>query len=157
MKFAAAFSLFLTLSVASHAQAQERQWSLDASNNQAFLSFGVPESDDVGLSLWCDVGKTKISALMPDSVAKLHQGEILTVQVDVDGHAERVIGLVSRDGASGKLVVVTYFGLKGSVMQALRHGQTLALSVKGHVTRFPIADADFDGLVDACNGIDPAG
>lgn len=39
--------------VCSPAKAQEREWSLDASDQEAYLIFGVADSDDVGVSLWC--------------------------------------------------------------------------------------------------------
>lgn len=145
----------LVLSFPAHAQ--ERQWSLDTVNNQVFLVFGVPESDDVGLSFWCDIGKSKVQAFLPETVAAIKNGERITIGVDIDGHSEKIMAKVARDDGSGKLTVATTFGLEGSLMKALRAGQFLAINVKGHVTSLPIADADFDGLVDACNGIDPAG
>ena len=53
--------LLLTVSLIAAATAstaaQERQWTLDASDEDAYLIFGVPESDDVGLSLWCPIQK----------------------------------------------------------------------------------------------------
>ena len=142
---------------ATQAQAQERQWGLDTVNNQAFLVFGVPESDDVGLSFWCDIGKAKVSAFLPETVAPLRRGEHINIVMEVDGKAEKLSATVARDEGSGKLTIETTFGLDGSMMRALRKGQSLAITVKGHVNSFPIADANFDGLVDACNGIDPAG
>ena len=157
MRFASVSTFFFGLIFVTQAQAQERQWGLDTVNNQAFLVFGVPESDDVGLSFWCDVGKSKVSAFLPETVAALRRGEHTNIVMDVDGQAERLSATVSRDDGSGKLTVEASFGLKGSMMKALRQGQTLAITVKDHVDSFPIADANFDGLVDACNGIDPAG
>ena len=157
MRFVSFSAVFLALILAPQAHAQERQWGLDTVNNQAFLVFGVPESDDVGLSFWCDIGKSKVSAFLPETVAPLRRGERTNIAMDVDGHAEKLSATVSHDDGSGKLTVETTFGLKGSMMKALRAGQSLAITVKGHVNSFPIADANFDGLVDACNGIDPAG
>ena len=55
MRIAFLTTYFVTLLVSTLALAQERQWSLDTVNNQVFLVFGVPESDDVGLSFWCDI------------------------------------------------------------------------------------------------------
>ena len=75
----------------------------------------------------------------------------------VDGHSEKILAKVARDGGSQKLTVETTFGLAGTLMKSLRAGQSLRINVKGHDSSFPIADADFDGFVDACNGIDPAG
>ena len=157
MRFVSVSTTFLAMIFATQAGAQERQWGLDTVNNQAFLVFGVPESDDVGLSFWCDIGKSKVSAFLPETVAPLRRGEHTNIMMNVDGQAEKLSATVSHDDGSGKLTLETTFGLKGSMMKALREGQSLAITVKGHVNSFPIADADFDGLVDACNGVDPAG
>ena len=148
---------FLALLASAGANAQERQWSLDTVNNQVFLVFGVPESDDVGLSFWCDIGKSTVQAFLPETVAVIHSGENITIGMNVDGHSEKIVAKVARDTGTQKLTVETTFGLAGSLMKSLRAGQSLGVNVKGHVSSFPIADADFDGLVDACNGIDPAG
>ena len=147
----------LAFLLTAQARGQERQWSLDTINEQVFLVFGVPESDDVGLSFWCTIGKSKVQAFLPETVAAIHPGEVITIGVDIDGHSEKILGKVARDGGSQKLTVETVFGLTGSLMKALRAGQSLGINVKGHISSFPITDANFDGLVDACNGIDPAG
>ncbi len=57
------FALGLLLAGAAHAQ--ERDWMLDASEEDAYLIFGVPESDDVGVSLWCRIGKGAVNLYMP--------------------------------------------------------------------------------------------
>jgi hypothetical protein len=48
-----------------HAHAQERDWMLDASEEDAYLIFGVPDSDDVGVSLWCPIGKGSVNLYLP--------------------------------------------------------------------------------------------
>ena len=51
-------ALLLALGLASGAaHAQERDWALDASDQEAYLIFGVSDTDDVGVSLWCRTRK----------------------------------------------------------------------------------------------------
>lgn len=145
------------LSATVQAQAQERQWSLDTVNNQVFLVFGVPESDDVGLSFWCDIGKTKVQAFLPEGVAAIRRGQQIKINVKIDAYSEKILALVAGDDGSQKLTVETTFGLQGSLMKALRAGQSLGINVNGHESHFPLADADFDGFVGACKGIEPLG
>ncbi len=154
MKFVATAALFFTLCVASYAQAQEREWSLGTTEKQAFLVFGVPDTDDVGFSFWCDVGKSKISAFLPDTVAKLRRGERLTMKIDVDGKGFALPARANIDDGTAKMNVETSFGLKDLLMARLREADDMAITVKNHVSSFPLADADFDGFVDACNGVD---
>ena len=51
--------------------AQERQWALDTADNDAFLVFGVAESDDVGISFWCTIGSDKLKVFVPEGSADL--------------------------------------------------------------------------------------
>ncbi len=65
-------SLVLALGlIAGAAHAQEREWSLDTSDQDAYLIFGVPETDDVGVSLWCPIGKGVVNLFVPVPVAKM--------------------------------------------------------------------------------------
>ena len=47
------FAVIVMVLATGGPSAQERQWSLDAGDQDAYLIFGVPDSDDVGVSLWC--------------------------------------------------------------------------------------------------------
>ena len=60
---------------AGAAQAQEREWSLDVSEEEAYLIFGVPDTDDVGVSLWCPVGKGVVRLYLPVPTAEISKAE----------------------------------------------------------------------------------
>ena len=136
------------------ALAQERQWNLQSTDKQTFLIFGVPNTDDVGFSLWCEVGKNQMSAFMPERQAPLKAGEKVSMLISVDGKQQALHGLVTKDAASGLLTVESKFGLKDALVSRLQTGQSLSISVKGHTTTFPFGDADFAGLLAACKGED---
>jgi hypothetical protein len=133
--------------------AQERQWTLDATDNQVFLVFGVPETDDVGLSFWCDIGKGTVSAYMPEPQVKLRDGERTRMVISIDGKATRLAGKAEKEQATGHFTVEAPFKLKDALMKKLRDGQSISVSIKGHATTYPLEDADFDGFVDGCNGV----
>ena len=138
----------------SPAFAQERQWNLESTDKQTFLVFGVPNSDDVGFSLWCEVGKSEMSAFMPERQVPLKVGEKVSMLISVDGKQQTLRGLVSKDAASGQLTVESKFGLKDILISRLQGAQSLSISVKGHTTTLPFGDADFAGLLSACKGED---
>ncbi len=59
-------SVFLAaLALAGPVMAQERQWTLDASDQDAYLVFGVPDTDDVGISLWCPIRQGVVNLYLP--------------------------------------------------------------------------------------------
>ena len=136
------------------ALAQERQWNLQSTGKQTFLIFGVPNTDDVGFSLWCEVGKGQMSAFMPERQVPLKAGEKVPMLISIDGKQQALRGHVTKDAASGQLTVETKFSLKDGLISRLQTGQSLSISVKGHNTTFPFGEADFAGLLLACKGED---
>ncbi len=143
---------FLAVMV-SAATAQERQWTLDSTDNQVFLVFGVPETDDVGLSFWCEINKGTVSAYMPEPQVKLRDGERTRMTIVIDGKVTKLAGKAEKDAATGHFTVEAPFKLKDALMKRLHDGQSILVSVKGHATTYPLEDADFDGFVGACNGV----
>ena len=150
------FLMWATAAVALSlpAQAQERQWSLDATNKQAFLVFGVPDTDDVGLSFWCDIGTDRMAAYLPDSFVRLKSGERTMMRIAVDGKTFLLPATAARDPASGHITVEGKFKAKDVLMKSLSNGETVAVNIKGHSATYPLADADFEGLLSTCAQVD---
>jgi len=144
--------LLVCLVFSTGAIAQERQWSLDTADNQAFLTFGVPDSEDVGLSLWCEIGKNQMSLFMPETKSRLRVGENVPMLVLVNGVRSQLIGIAAKDAASGLMSVEAKFGLKDRLISGLTDAQTISVRVKNHDTNFPFSDADFSGLLATCKG-----
>ncbi len=144
----------LAVALSGQAEAQERQWSLDATDRQAFLVFGVPETDDVGLSFWCDIGTNRMAAYLPDSFAKLKSGERTVMTLSVDGKGFALPATAARDPGSGHVTVEAKFKAKDALMKNLANGETVGVSIKGHHATYPLVDADFEGLLNTCAQID---
>lgn len=134
------------------AQAQERQWTLDATAQEAFLVFGVPETDDVGLSFWCKIGTKKMSAYMPAKVAKLHAGETTTMHITANGKTFNLPAKAAMDGVKGKFTVEGQFLSTDKLFTNLETADDVAIAIKGFKASYPLTDADFTGLLSACNG-----
>ncbi len=150
-------SFFIAVATAllvTTAQAQERQWSLDATDRQAFLLFGVPDTDDVGLSFWCEIGSKRMAAYMPESFSPLKIGEKTTMTLTIDGAVFNLAATAARDQASNRMTVEAPFKRDNKLISKLKDAQTVAVSVKGHHATYPLADADVQGLLDTCSGID---
>ena len=81
--------------------AQERQWSLDSSEDDAYLIFGVPESDDVGISFWCTMGSGEIRLFIPETDAALKSEQALDYTIEA-GVTFALAGrtLANEEGAS---------------------------------------------------------
>ena len=56
------------------AMAQERIWNLDQTDQEAYLVFGVPETDDVGVSFWCTLQSGIVKFYVPETDPDLETG-----------------------------------------------------------------------------------
>ncbi len=133
-------------------QAQERQWTLDATAQEAFLVFGVPETDDVGLSFWCKIGTKKMSAYMPANVAKLRVGEKTTMHITANRKTSTLPAVAALDGAKGKFTVEGQFLTTDKLFTNLQAADDVTIAIKNFKASYPLTDADFDGLLSACSG-----
>ncbi len=131
----------LLIGLASPAVAQEREWSLGASGEDVFLAFGVPETVDIGVSFWCRIGGKGVSLFAPVPGPST---DALKVALDVGGNAYDLHAKIS-DGS-----IEAALKPQGDVLAALKAADRFALTIGKHKTTFPLAGADFDGLVAMC-------
>ena len=151
----APFVLALGL-LAGAAHAQERAWTLDASDEDAYLIFGVPESDDVGVSLWCPIGKGVVNLYLPVPTAELARLEEatkekaapLTIISGSETATFRAKADVNREAAVSSLEVEieVQHPLVGALVKEDR------FTVKSGETEivFPLYEADVAGLLELC-------
>lgn len=142
------FCLFLTL---TPAYAQERQWSLDASGSEAYLVFGVADTDDVGLSFWCKIGSGTVSIFERFDRKVIVKDQPTKVKLKVDGEIFdiKMQASVSEGSNSGSLEGPVSVG--GTVMKAVLHANKFSLTAFGHTSSYPLADADVAGLLQTCS------
>ena len=134
--------------------AQERQWTLDSTDKEAFLVFGVPDTDDVGLSFWCAIGSGKVSAYLPLNAPILKAGQHADMKLTVNGKAFHLPAVAAHDTNGGHMTIEGKFLLKDKLLSVLKNGTSVAVTIKKRTDIYPLVDADFDGLVNACNGLD---
>lgn len=134
------------------AVAQERQWSVDSSDKQAFLVFGVPDTADVGLSFWCDIGSNKMSLFVPVASTTAKPGQRPLVIATVNGQTFKFKSDVEKDEASGLVNVESQFSSSDAFYKTVMASDTITVQVKSEKKSYPLSDADFEGLNRACKG-----
>ncbi len=132
--------------------AQERQWSVDSSEKQAFLVFGVPDTADVGLSFWCDIGSKRMSLFVPVASTTAKAGQHPAVTALVGGRTYKFKSDVEKDQASGLVNVESQFSSTDAFYKTVMASDTITVQVKSEKKSYPLSDADFDGLNRACKG-----
>jgi hypothetical protein len=147
-----AFILLVLIFQSTVGQAQERQWRLDASEKDAFLVFGVPDTDDAGLSFWCKIGSGTVNIFMPFDRKLIQKNQIAQVDLEVGDQKFKIKMKASPDPNSKSGSLEGPVSVSGTVMQAVTTENVFSLTAFGRRESYPLIDADVTGLLNVCSG-----
>jgi hypothetical protein len=150
MRFGIVFGLALQL-CATASLAQEREWVLDAAEEDVYLLFGVPNTTDVGVSFWCKISTGKISLFAP---APANQSKLRKVALEVGNTTFDLEATLSED--SRQVSLEAKLLPQDKILAELQTAQRFSLTVGKHKSIYPLIGADFAGLLKFCN-IKPEG
>ncbi|MBI2717531.1 MAG: hypothetical protein HY245_05550 [Rhizobiales bacterium] len=143
-------SLSLIAASSASAAAQERQWSLDIGDSEAFLVFGVPESDDVGISFWCALHSGEVSIFVPGAGPKLKPGRRASFSISAGSRTVRLKGKTTANEAAGTTSIEAKLADTNPLFAALRQADRFKVRIAGTETVYPLLEADLPGLLEAC-------
>ena len=132
--------------------AQERIWTLDQTDAEVYMVFGVPETDDVGVSFWCTIGSRKLKIFVPDGSADLAPNITAPFIVKIDELTFTLPGRTSANEMSGETSIETELSTDDPVIKALETADHFSVTAARHTTVFPLADANLAGLLSLCFG-----
>jgi hypothetical protein len=144
LKFSLIIMSFVVGAAVSHAQ--EREWVLDAATEDVFLAFGVPNTADVAVSLWCTIGsgQPKLFAAVPTN-QKMNKK--LTAQIQVDKKSfDLPVNLV--DGE--KPTIETRSVVPVEILTAMENQDRFTLVINDHKSVFPLEGADVPNFIKLC-------
>ncbi len=133
----AGLALFLACTTASYAQ--EREWQLDATGEDAYLVFGVPSTADIGISLWCKIGSKKISLFAPAP----HQPDLKHAKVTIRLHDKNFAlhpKFKTEDTASTLEAQLPNLEV---LWPELMTADKIEIVVRNHTAVYPVAGANF--------------
>lgn len=144
--------IFLLGFMAGAAHAQEREWALDASDEEAYLIFGVPDTDDVGVSLWCPVGKGLVNLYLPMSTSEIPKSNDKSAPLTVTAGAQTVTfrgkADVNEEGAMSS--VEAEIAVDHPLIKALLTADRFSVTSGAVEAVYPLYDADVEGLLELC-------
>ena len=136
---------------ASVALAQEREWNFDTGEDDAYLVFGVPETDDVGVSFWCAVGSGEIRIFLPEADEKLGAGATVKVDIEVGGNRFSLDGTAAPNEESGTTSAEAHIESGSPLVPALIAADRFTVKIGKEESVFPLQGADFDSLLRVCS------
>lgn len=150
MTFRPVLALCILTALTTAAAAQERQWSLDASDQDAYLVFGVPDTEDVGLSLWCPIRQGTVNLFVPEQADAVGKQKTATMEVTAGSLTERFTGSVEVNAEAGIASVEAKLDVADKLFGAMATADRLKVRIGKNETVYPLYDADVPGLLDLC-------
>jgi hypothetical protein len=149
--FRIAFAYLVLLpSTAATAMAQERQWSFDQTDKDAYLVFGVPETDDVGLSFWCTQRSGKIKIFVPESSIGAKSGKEMQLRLDVANKTFRLKAAMEASSEGGAANLETELPVDHPIFTAIAEADRITVRVAKRRDVFPLQDVDLSALLQVC-------
>lgn len=138
------------VSAALPALAQEREWIFDTADEDAYLVFGVPESDDAGVSFGCTLQSGEIRIYLPEAGEELKPDQKIKVTLNVAGKDHVYDGVTTANEMAGTTSAEAVIPANDGLFAEL--GKTDRFTVKAGTgtDTFPLEGSDFEGLVRAC-------
>lgn len=123
---------------------------LDASDSDAYLIFGVPDSDDVGISFWCPVQQGEVNVFIPEASARLHPGADIAVTLKADAESATFTGKSEVNLEAALTSVEAKVPVNAQILAAMLKADRFRVIIDGNETIFPLIDADLESLLDLC-------
>ena len=138
--------------VTGEALAQEREWTLDASDQEAYLIFGVADSDDVGVSLWCPAKKGVVNLFVPRPTAELQKvsRRHVPLTLTVGNETATFAGKIELNNDAPTSSVEVEMPVDSPLLKAMQTADRFIVKVDSQEVVFPLYDADIAGLLDQC-------
>lgn len=143
-------AMLLFAAAVSAQDSQERQWTLDASDQDAYLIFGVPETDDLGISLWCPIGQGKVNIFVPETGEKMEAGKDVTITLKAGDEMSEVKAKTDINAEAGVSSAEGSIAADDPIFNAMTKTDRFRVSVGTEELIFPLFEADVAGLLKHC-------
>lgn len=133
------------------AAAQEREWIFDTADEDAYLVFGVPESEDAGISFGCTLQSGEIRVFVPDAGEELKPDQKIKLTISAGGKDFTYDGLTTPNEMSATTSAEAAIPAGDSLFTDLRNTDRFTVKTGTEENTFPLAGSDFESLVRACS------
>ena len=132
------------------ALAQERVWTLDQTDAEVYLVFGVPETDDVGVSFWCTLQSGIARLYFPDVGPDFKPGMSVEFELKVAAKTYPLKGKTAFNEESNGISLEAELNATDPVFSALKAANHFGVKIGSSNQVFPLSEADFSNFLDAC-------
>lgn len=131
--------------------AQEREWIFDTADEDAYLVFGVPESDDAGVSFGCTLQSGEIRIFIPEAGDDLKPDRKIRLVIKVGGKDFTYDGVTTPNELSATTSAEAAIPASDALFADLRKADRFTVKTGIEENTFPLEGSDFESLVRACS------
>ena len=138
--------------VTGKAFAQEREWSFDASDHEAYLIFGVADTDDVGVSLWCPLKKGVVNLFVPRPTTELQRlgRRKVPLTVKAGGETATFAGKIELSPDATTSSVEVEMPVSQPLLKSMETADRFSVKIDSQEVVFPLYGADVTRLLAQC-------
>ena len=136
--------------MATGALAQEREWVFMTNETDAFLGFGVPESDDSGITFSCTMLSGDIRMFIAEGRAQLVPGNMIQLGLRAGGKDFNYRAEVLPNEEAGIPSLQAGLTPDDPLFTTLKSSDRFGIVIDGEAEMFPLAGSDFDSLLRVC-------
>jgi hypothetical protein len=133
------------------ATAQEREWIFDTADEDAYLVFGVPESEDAGISFGCTLQSGEIRVFVPEAGDDLKPDQKIKLIVTIAGKDFVFDALTSPNEMAATMSAEATIKASDAMFGDLRKADRFSVKTGVEENTFPLEGSDFESLVRACS------
>lgn len=128
--------------------AQEREWQLDLTDEDAYLIFGVPATADIGLSISCKMGADVVKLFAPLSANHIKSKSHTIAKLVVGATTFPLVPKfsTSKDEPSFEVTLEP----RQPIIEALQAADRLELDIDDQKSIFPLAGANLSEFSKLC-------
>jgi hypothetical protein len=139
------------ISAAVPALAQEREWIFDTADEDAYLVFGVPESEDAGISFGCTLQSGEIRVFVPEAGDDLKPEQKIKLTITVAGKNFAYDSTTTANEMAATTSAEASIAAGDALFADLRKTDRFTVKTGAEENTFPLEGADFESLVRACS------
>lgn len=151
MVYRAIFISSALAALTTTAFAQERQWSFDTTDTEAYLVFGVPETDDVGISFWCTFGTEKIKIFVPEAGTDIKPDTTANFTIIIADKPFVVSGKAASSELSDRASLEGELANNDPLLAALKSADRMQVTAGNHTSTYPLDSNEISNLLTICS------
>jgi hypothetical protein len=141
----------LLIFAAVPAWAQEREWIFDTADEDAYLVFGVPESEDAGISFGCTLQSGEIRVFVPEAGDDLKPDQKIKLTITAGDKNFVYDSQTTANEMAATTSAEATIAAGDALFADLRKTDRFTVKTGAEENTFPLEGADFESLVRACS------